>query len=137
MKKTIVILLLVAVGLLGVIAIGSLKKENGEPILQFGGGTTPYNYEFVSPDTAVGKTLKTQFGTLGSVTITGTGASMTFYNATTTNVNLRANATSSLPKIADFPASLGVGTYLLDIGFNDGLVFERGGATGTSTIAWD
>ena len=136
MKKLTTILLLVAVGLLGVIAYKTLQKEVGEPLFNLG-GTNPYNYEFFDTTAPVGGVIKTQFGTLNSFTITGAGSRITFYDATTTNANLRELATTSLPIIADFPLNATVGTYSLNVGFNDGLVYERSALTGTSTLAWD
>lgn len=80
-------------------------------------------------------------GILGSFVITGAGAApVTFYDATTSNANLRTiTATSSLKVIADFPASTAAGTYTIDGTFNDGLLYVVTGSSSavpTSTITY-
>lgn len=76
-------------------------------------------------------------GTLGSVIITGAGAgSFTLYDATTSNVNLRAGATSTLSVLANFPNSASAGTYTFDENVINGIVVEFVGAQGTSTITY-
>lgn len=74
-------------------------------------------------------------GTFGSVVINtlGTG-SIVFYDATSTNSNLRTvTATTSLPVIAVVDASQAAGTYTYDTTFNGGLMAVYSGAQGTST----
>lgn len=85
-----------------------------------------------------GAVLSSNPGTLGSVIITLTGtAPLTIYDATTSNVNLRALATSSLPVLASFPASPTVGTYTFDEAVYNGLVLSLGSGTiASSTITY-
>jgi len=134
--KVISLVLLVAVGLLGYMTYKVSLSE--EPTLSFG-GTSPFNYTTNVPTSDASQLLKTQFGTLGRVTITGAGAgSASFYDATTTNANLRAiAATTSLPLITHLPDGLVAGTYEFNTSFNDGLLVVLTGDIGTSTIAWD
>ena len=79
--------------------------------------------------------LSTVPATLGSIVITGTGGAITVYNATTSDVNLRAGATTTLDVIA-LPASVAVGTYTFDIVLTDGLLIILDGTQATSTITW-
>lgn len=84
------------------------------------------------------RTLKTGYGTVGSVVITGDNTGfITLYNATTSNINLRTGAapTSSII-IADFPASSPEGTYTLDVDFSTGLLIVTSGLPATSTVTW-
>lgn len=80
-------------------------------------------------------------GVLTSFCVFGTGAAaVTFYDATTSNANLRTiTATSSLKVIAAFPASVAVGCYSIDGNFNNGLLYDVSGNSSqvpTSTVAW-
>ena len=79
--------------------------------------------------------LRTGPATLGSIIITGTGGAITVYNATTSNVNLRAGATSTLDFV-DIPASTAVGTYTFDIIMPDGLLVVLEGTQATTTITY-
>jgi len=149
MKKTIIIsslaLLLIVVGAKALTLTGTpqeIKEFAGEvqdnpPNL--GGFTAPYEYVYTIPTGDAAQLLKTRFGILGSVVITGVGTGdLTLYNATTTNANLRAiAATSSLPVIASFPTSTAVGNYDFDVAFNDGLLAVFSGVIGTSTLTFN
>ena len=153
MKKTIIIsslaLLLIVVGAKALTLTGTpqeIKEVTGEvtimdspPELSLGGATEPYEYVYTIPTGDASQLLKTSFGILGSVVITGVGTGdLTLYNATTTNANLRAiAATSSLPVIASFPTSTAVGNYDFDVAFNDGLLAVFTGVIGTSTITFN
>ena len=138
MKKLTIILLVIAVVLLGVITLNQFTQETQEPLFTLGGDSGPSNHTFTPTAGDAGQVLKTRNGILNRVTLTGAGAgSLALYNATTTNVNLRALATSSLPVIAQFPNATVAGTYEFNTGFTDGLVAEFTGAIGTSTIMWD
>lgn len=82
--------------------------------------------------------LKLGNGVLGSVVITG-AATGTFelYDATTTNATLRTiTATTSLVKLASFPASTAAGTYVFDAAFSQGLIVAFTGTQGTTTITY-
>ena len=82
--------------------------------------------------------LKTGPGSLGSVVITGKNTGlMTFYNATTSNVNNRTGqkATTTI-LIADFPTNAPEGTYTFDSIVTDGLLLVASGNTATSTITY-
>ncbi len=83
-------------------------------------------------------TATTTPGTLGSVIIEGAAAGqINFYDATTTNVNLRATSMSTTSiTVAVFPVSVAAGTYTLDVTFANGLLTELIGATPTSTITY-
>ena len=81
--------------------------------------------------------LKTGPGVFGSVVITGAGSHVTyFYDATTTNSNLRAatKTTSSIMLTSFITAP--AGTYTFDINFVDGLIAENAGTPPTSTITF-
>ena len=76
--------------------------------------------------------------TLGSVVITGANTGiMDFYNATTTNKNLRTGqAPTSTIHIANIPDSLAAGTYTFDVKAPLGLLMVSTGSLATSTITW-
>jgi len=100
--------------------------------------TNEYNATTTYALSVAERTLKTGRGSLAQVTITGDNTGlMTFYNATTSNVNLRTGqkATSTII-IADFPASTPEGTYTFDALYTDGLLVVTSGAPATSTITW-
>ncbi len=83
--------------------------------------------------------IRTGYGSLGSVIITGSGTGIwSIYNATTTNVLARTGniATSSI-LLASFPASAAAGTYTFDVTYTDGLLIELvSGVMSTSTITY-
>lgn len=82
--------------------------------------------------------LKAGPGMLGSFVITGaTTGIVEFYDATTSNVSLRAASmsTSSIT-VASFPASTGAGTYTLDATLANGLVTYVSGTAPTSTVTY-
>ena len=82
--------------------------------------------------------LVTGQGALGSVTITGANTGvLDFYNATTTNVNLRTGQTpTSSIYVASIPASTAAGTYVFDEWVNVGLLLDASGSLPTSTITY-
>jgi hypothetical protein len=87
--------------------------------------------------TSVSGVISANPATLGSVIITGTGGEMTIYDATSTNATLRTvSATTSLPILANFPASTAVGTYTFDVRSSYGLLKVIDGVSGTSTLTW-
>ena len=152
MKRTIIIsslALLLVVGIASAMTLTGTSQEikefageimdNPPEEMLLGGATAPYEYVYTIPTGDAAQLLKTSFGILGSVIITGAGAGdLTLYNATTTNANLRATAaTSSLPVIASFPANTAVGNYDFDVAFNDGLLAVFTGVIGTSTITFN
>lgn len=129
----IAVLALLLVGVLAFVgfrspnaALGSV--ETGEEYL----ATTTF-----AQSTAI-RTLKTGFGALGQVVITGDNTgTITIYNATTSDVSQRTGQkASSTIIIADFPASSPEGTYTFDAGFTDGLLVVTSGAPATSTILY-
>ena len=83
--------------------------------------------------------IKVGFGSLNSVVITGANTGVfNFYNATTSNVNLRTGqkATSTI-LIASFPASATAQDYSFDVEFSDGLYLDLiSGSLPTSTITY-
>lgn len=84
------------------------------------------------------RTLKTGYGTLGSVVITGDNTgTISLYNATTSDITKRTGATpTSTIFIVDFPASSPEGTYTLDADFSTGLLMVTSGTPATSTVTW-
>ena len=94
--------------------------------------------EFVSDSsTASIGVLKNRGGVIGSVVITGTGGSITFFNATTSDIGARASSlsTSSI-QLIHIPASTAVGTYVYDVSFPIGILIQTIGAQPTTTITW-
>lgn len=83
--------------------------------------------------------IKTGYGTLGSVVITGANTGIVnVYDATTTDVNKRTgNVATSTILIASLPASLVAGTYTFDVAFRTGLLIDLvSGSMPTSTITY-
>ena len=72
-------------------------------------------------------------GVFGSVVITGaaTGVINIYDGTTTASHSNRATTT-----LATFPASTAAGTYVFDVQYLDGLIYEVVGTVGTSTITW-
>lgn len=100
--------------------------------------TTTSTGRFASGPTTLTATTSAISGTLGSVVITGAAAgTIDFYDATTSNVNLRTgNTASSSILLASFPTSAVVGTYTLDETFYTGLLVSFGATMATSTITY-
>lgn len=81
--------------------------------------------------------IQTFPGTLGSVVVTGTNTGyLTLYDATTSNVNLRAGATTTLRVITTLPSNMATSTYTYDADFYYGLVSEWTGNVATTTITY-
>ncbi len=144
MKKTILIsaiALLLVVGTVGAITMSPEEVKtlvNDNTPLNLGGGDVPYDYVYTPTAGESAQLLKTRFGSLGSVIITGAGAGyIDIYNASTTDATLRTvTATTSLPTIAHFPANTVAGTYDFNTIFTDGLLVVWTGDIGTSTITY-
>ncbi len=83
-------------------------------------------------------TTTTTPGTLGSIIIEGAAAGqINLYDATTTNVTLRAASMSTTSiTVAVFPTSVVAGVYTFDTTFANGLLVELIGTTPTSTITY-
>ena len=99
--------------------------------------TTAGNAVFGAQTT--GALLKTGFGSLGSVVVTGANTGiLNFYDATTTNVNLRMGSTpTSTIHIASIPESMVAGTYTFDAEFTTGLLMDLySGSMPTTTVTW-
>jgi hypothetical protein len=83
--------------------------------------------------------IRTGYGSLGSVIITGAGTGIwNIYNATTSDVTKRTGnvATTSI-LLASFPASATAGTYTFDVTYTTGLLVElESGVMATSTITF-
>ncbi len=135
----VMIVLVALVGAVGYLFYPQVNTQEEPESFIFAGASSPYKYSFNVPAGNVDKLLKTSFGILGSVNITGAATEGFYlYNATTTNVNLRAVATSSLDVIANFERGAVEGYYNFDVAFDDGLlVVWDATPTGTSTIAYD
>lgn len=82
--------------------------------------------------------IKGGYGSIGSFVVTGVAAGqVTFYDATTSDATKRsALQASSTIQIADFPASVGTGTYVLDVAFGRGLLVVINGTAPTSTVTY-
>lgn len=144
MNKIIITLLIVLA--LGVLTNFVLVLKPNKSSTSVSGVTQGNDYAF-STSTAgssvygartVGGLLKTGFGSIGEITITGANTGVVnFYNATTSNVSLRTgNKATSTLLIASLPASLAAGTYTLNAGFTDGLLMVVvEGTLPTSTIS--
>lgn len=81
--------------------------------------------------------LKSSGGAVARVTITGANTGIIrLWDATTTNVNLRSGATTTLSYI-EIPASAAANTYDFDATFNNGVIYELvSGLAPTSTLMY-
>ncbi len=105
--------------------IGSVSQSN------------EYYHNTMMATTSSWNLFKNGRGALGQITISTLGAGYAvFYDATTTNVNLRVGATSTLDVIAVIGASQAAGTYVYDTWFRYGLLGVFSGTQGTSTLMW-
>ncbi len=113
-----------------------------------GSVTQGSSYDTVTTGPNAGNTNTKQFfeistttsgGTLGSIIIsTSTAGIYTIYDATTSNVSLRAGATTTLKILAQILFGTPPGTYTYDSKFYYGLVLDATGAAlvPTTTITW-
>lgn len=120
---------LVLIGVLVFLSQGSSKNLFGSVV---GGNeynaTTTRNYAGTSMSNPA--LIKSGYGTLGSVVITGAGAGViNFYDNTSTS-------TTATTTLASIPASTAAGTYILDVAFTRGLLVEIVGTAPTSTITY-
>lgn len=132
--------LLGIITLIMVVGIGVRVYSNNGGEESLGGGmASVYTSNFTPTAGDEAQLIKTRAGVLGSVIITGAGAgTFNIYNASTTDATLRTiAATSSLPRLASFPANAAVGDYKFDAGFSYGLLVVWTGAIGTSTITYE
>ena len=132
-------ILLWVVVVLIIATVSFLIFEDKEP--SFGGVTV--GNEYTATSTIHGAIVGTQlvregWGSLGSVVITGAGASaFTFYDATSTNFSTSPKTTTTA-LLATIPASLAAGTYTFDITYTDGLLvyYDTVDTHVTSTITF-
>jgi len=135
--KTLVICLSILVIVLGATIFISPARDVVLSSVQQGS-----EYHATSTKNAVGTSipnftvLQTGASTLGHVVITGANTGIiNIYDATTTNVNLRVGATSTL-QVVNIPASTATGTYQFDSTFYNGILIEHSGSVPTTTITW-
>ena len=125
--------------LLAITALVALSIFMGNGGSYVGSVRVSDEYQFLQIGTFAGDAdpavlLRGAGGVLGQVVITEAGASnLIFYNATTSDVTLRAGATSTLSSI-DIDGSAAEGTYIFDAVFTDGILMVTDGAVPTSTI---
>jgi len=130
---------LLPVLIVAVLGVGWLVLQEEETFI----GSVGVSDEYYSTTTgevggtgAVTVLKSSRGGALGSVTITGAAVgALFFYDATTTDVTLRANSTSSIT-IANIPTNTVAGTYVYDAFVTRGLIMETIGAQPTSTVLY-
>lgn len=146
MKKGIIPASILAslAGVLALLAILLPKLQVSEKSQVYSGVAD--GQEYVSTTTSPWVTmsnlvvLKPGAGVFGGFTITGTntGVKYTFYDATTSDITLRAPtmATTSIV-VGSIPPALTVGSYSYEVGFKNGLLMETTGTVvGTTTVIW-
>lgn len=136
--------LALALGLLAGLMVGNQQ----EPVLgsvevgnQYEATTTPAVATATNLCPQRNFTASSTTGVLGSVNITESGAgTLTIYDATTTNVNLRsADQSTTSIRMAHFGASPTESSYHFDIGFKRGLLVDyttTGTGVSSSTISF-
>ena len=108
----------------GVTSIGSVSVSDEYQSIQTGAGL------------ANGTVLKPVPGVLGSVVVTTTAVgTLTIYNATTSNVTLRAGATSTLEILAVL-SNPTAGTYTYDVEADQGMIVDFSGTQASTTITY-
>lgn len=138
----------IAIGFLFLSLAIFLGWSNIQPVLGSTIQGNDYQATSTAPSTVYGATITTsrslfqnvspRQGALSSVVITGANTGIVnFYNATTSDVNLRTGqkATSTI-LIASLPASLAAGDYTFDVAFTDGLYIDVTGTIPTTTITY-
>ena len=95
----------------------------------FTGSVARIGYDFSNSNAKIS-------GTLGSVYVAApTTGIIEFYNATTTNINLRTgNIASTTLLMAVLPAGTGTSTIPLDISFTNGLIMVFKGTVSSTTV---
>jgi len=136
MKTLAVIVGAVLLILAGVIGF-NLNQPEEQPVGSVA-RASEYHYTTATSTDYINPLIKTGAGTFGSIVVNLLGtAPITFYDATTTNVNLRVKATSTLPVLAYIAPSQAAGTYTYDTVFSDGLLAIWGtGTVASTTITW-
>lgn len=85
------------------------------------------------------KLVKSGYGSLGSIIVTGASAGgINIYDATTTDITLRGNKATNTILVASIPPSLAAGTYVFDVQLSTGLYVDllAGGTMPTTTITY-
>lgn len=85
------------------------------------------------------KVIKSTYGSLGTVVVTGANTGVVnFYDATTTDITKRTNNTATATiLVASLPASLAAGDYVFDTALSWGLYVDLvSGTMPTTTIAF-
>ena len=155
MKKIIITVLatLLAVGTVSAatFSIDEVKElVMGDTPVEFSLGSVTVGNEYMATTTVPGISavlptstspfqIKKGYGALGSYIVleAGTAAGeINIYDATTTNPALRNNTATTSIHILSMPTDLTAGTYVFDIGFNDGLVADWTGTIGTTTFTF-
>jgi len=77
--------------------------------------------------------MQGEFGSFVQTTVGTEGGNINCYDATTTSVLLRKEATSSI-LVATLPTNAAVGNYIIDSRFYRGLICVIDGTVGTTTI---
>ena len=132
-------LFLLAITLLLIVFV--FVQKDVQIVNPFGSVSVSNEYQFLQIGTSAGDAdpavlLRGAGGILGQVVITEPGVSqLIFFDATTSDVTLRAGATSTLSSI-DIEASAAEGTYIFDAVFTDGILFVTDGAVATATIMY-
>lgn len=130
----------IAIALVVVVGYNFFTEDNA---VVFQGGGSIGNVPFMA--TSTGETaeiasiavLKSSWGTLGSVVLTGANTGEIYlYDATTTNNNLRKGTATSSITIAHFDSSATVGNYDFNSVLNNGLIVEVVGTAPTTTITF-
>ena len=114
-------------------SLGSISDDQG-----YNATSTAGNVVFGATITG-DKLVKTGYGQLGSVVVTGANTGIVnFYNATTSNVLARTgNPATSTILLASLPASAAAATYTFDVSFTTGLLVElEAGTMPTTTITY-
>lgn len=135
--------ILPSIMVVGIFLMGAITVVNllGQPRQADASVTRFAEYQGTTTSTgnfAVDQLVQTGPGTLGSIVITGAAAgTINIYDATTSNITLRAPSMSSSTILkATMPVSAAANTYTFDVLLSNGLFVNTVGTMPTTTITY-
>ena len=124
--------------LLAITVLLALSIFTGHGVTSVGSVSVSDEYQSIQTGLSLanGTVLKPVPGVLGSVVVTTTAVgTLRIYNATTSNVTLRAGATSTLEILAIL-SNPTAGTYTYDVEADQGLILDFVGLQASTTITY-
>lgn len=142
MKDLIIVILVIVILVIVVIGLGVVIANNqGEPPIRLGSIVTGQEYNAtttVETGLKADALIKGSWGSIGSVIVTEAGdMEYRLVNATSVAALTAGYIDVDNETLVYVEPELAVGTYVFDVTFTDGLVFDLiAGTNGTSTITY-